>query len=186
MVILDVMMPRMDGWKTLRRIREFSTVPVIMLTGKDADSDQVRGLEDGADDYITKPASVAVIRARVRAALRREKQPVRSNEAKLRFDDDTLVINQHRAEVLVSGNHADLTPTEYRLLMYLISNTGQAIPHREVLAAVWGPGYDDPEVLKIFIFRLRNKLEADPSKPRYIKTKHGRGYYFEGGLLEGD
>jgi two-component system KDP operon response regulator KdpE len=178
LVILDVLMPRMDGWETLRRLRGFSTMPVIMLTGLDSDLDQIRGLEIGADDYVTKPASVAIIRARVRAALRRAKQPSRPAEQTLTFDGGMLVIDQAKGEVTMRGVPADLTPTEYRLLLYLVSNAGQAVPHREVLASVWGPAYDDPEVLKLFISRLRSKIEPDPSQPRYILTQRGRGYYF--------
>lgn len=166
LVVLDVLMPRMDGWETLRRLREFSTLPVIMLTGLDEDLDQVRALEAGADDYVIKPASVAVIRARVRAALRRAKQPPRPEKSTLSFDDGKLVIDQAKKQVSVGGAPADLTPTEYRLLLNLISNAGQAVPHREVLAAVWGPGYDDPAVLKLFVSRLRSKIEPDPSRPR--------------------
>ena len=178
LVILDVVMPQMDGWKTLRKIREISTVPVLMLTGQAADSDQILGLELGADDYITKPASVAVIRARVRAALRRARQPLRPEEPILNFAEGVLVIDQQSGQVRVAGAAVDLTPTEYKLLIYLVSNAGQTIPHREVLAAVWGPGYDDPEILKLFISRLRAKIEPDPAQPRFIRTKRGRGYYF--------
>ena len=170
-------MPRLDGCETLRKIRKTSTIPVLILTGRDTDLDQVQGLDLGADDYITKPTSMAVIRARVRAALRRAKQhPVA--EPVLNFDDGALVIDQQRAEVLINGQPVILTPTEFRLLVYLISNSGKAVPHSEVLAAVWGPGYNDPEVLKIFVFRLRNKIEVDSSHPRYIKIKRGHGYYF--------
>ncbi len=180
LVILDVAMSRMDGWEVLRQLRAFSNVPIIMLTGHDADADQVRGLEGGADDYITKPASIAVIRARVRAALRRDRQPHHTPETELRFSDGELVIHPSSGEVLVRGQPAALTPTEYRLLLYLVSNAGQAQPHREVLAAVWGPEYQDPEVLKLFISRLRKKIEKDPSHPQYIKTRRGFGYYFSG------
>ncbi len=178
LVILDVLMPRMDGWETLRQIREFSTIPVIMLTGLDDELDQVRGLEAGADDYVVKPTSVTVIRARVRATLRRAKQPSRPAEPVLSFDNGNLVVDQARSRVTVCDAPANLTPTEYRLLLYLISNAGQPVPHREILAAVWGPGYDDPEVLKLFISRLRSKIEPDPSQPRYISTRRGHGYYF--------
>jgi two-component system KDP operon response regulator KdpE len=178
LVILDVFMPRMDGWETLRRIREFSIIPVIMLTGLDDDLAQVRGLEAGADDYVVKPTSVAVIRARVRATLRRAKQPSRLAEPVLSFDNGALVIDRAQSRVTVCGAPANLTPTEYRLLLYLVSSAGQPVPHREVLTAVWGPGYDDPEVLKLFISRLRSKVEPDPSQPRYISTRRGRGYYF--------
>jgi len=179
LVILDVIMPRLNGWETLRKIRKTSNIPVLMLTGRDTEVDQIQGLELGADDYITKPSSVAVIRARVRAALRRAKHPRSSNGSILSFDNGALVVDHQREEVLIEGQPVILTPTEFRLLIYLISNIGQAIPHSEVLAAVWGPGYDDPEVLKMFIFRLRSKIESNPSRPRYIKTKRGRGYYFD-------
>ncbi len=178
LVILDVVMPRLNGLETLQKIRKTSSIPVLMLTGRDAELDQVQGLELGADDYIIKPSSMAVIRARVRSALRRAKQPPSPTEPKLVFGDGALVIDQKRSEVYSGGQPAFLTPTEYRLLLYLIANAGQIIPHREMLAAVWGPGYEDPEVLKIFIFRLRAKIEPDPSLPHYIKTKRGRGYYF--------
>jgi len=179
LVLLDVMMPRMDGWATLRQLRALSSVPVIMLTGRDADSDQVRGLETGADDYITKPTSVAVIRARVRAALRRGKQPPLPEEPVLTFEHGALVIDQQKGTVAIHGQLVDLTPTEYRLLRYLASNPGQVLPHREVLASVWGPGYYEPEVLKLFVSRLRNKIEPGALKGRFIKTRRGRGYFFE-------
>ncbi len=178
LIILDIAMPRMDGWEALRRIRAISNVPVIMLTGQDADQDQVRGLETGADDYITKPASIAVIRARVRATLRRDRQPQHLAEEVLHFNNGHLVVHPGSGEVLVNGQPAELTPTEHRLLLYLIANAGQVRPHQEVLAAVWGPDYRDPEVLKLFISRLRKKIESDPAHPHYIKTQRGFGYYF--------
>lgn len=178
LVLLDVMMPRMDGMETLRQLRQFTTVPVIMLTGRDADTDQIKGLEDGADDYILKPASIAVIRARVRAALRRSKKPARPEPPILSFDQGALVIDQVKAEVMLHGVSVELTPTEYRLLMYLVSNAGHPVDHREVLASVWGHGYETPEVLKLFISRLRTKIEPDPGNARYVLTHRGRGYYF--------
>jgi len=179
LILLDVSMPRMDGWETLGKLRKFSDLPVIMLTGYDTDQDQVRGLEGGADDYITKPASVAVIRARVRAVLRRRKQPPRPAQTILTFDEGALIIDQSKAEVIHNGQPAALTPTEYRLLMVYVSNAGHTIPHEEVLAAVWGPGYEEPELVRMVVMRVRNKIEPDPQNPRYLQIRRGQGYYFD-------
>ena len=180
LILLDVMLPGIDGYEVCEIVRldpKWRGIKIIFLSAKGKEEDIAKGMVLGADDYITKPTSMAVIRARVRAALRRAKQhPVA--EPVLNFDDGALVIDQQRAEVLINGQPVILTPTEFRLLVYLISNSGKAVPHSEVLAAVWGPGYNDPEVLKIFVFRLRNKIEVDSSHPRYIKIKRGHGYYF--------
>jgi DNA-binding response OmpR family regulator len=178
LVILDLMLPKMDGYAVCRRIREFSAVPVIMLTARSSQVDMVHGFEVGADDYLTKPFSVTELLMRVQAVLRRSKWP---EEIMVRqgFRAGPIEIDfaQHRVEV--EGQPVKLTPTEYRLLAYLASHANRVIIHRELLRAVWGPEYgDETEYLRVYMRYLRQKLEADPSEPRYLLTQPGAGYMF--------
>lgn len=177
LVILDVMMPKMDGWETLRRIREFSNVPIIMLTAKGEKIDRVRGLEHGADDYLVKPFSMRELKARVRAVLRRVQMPAPSRDSVVSIDGGKLTINFVRREVLVRGERASLTPTEYRLLAFLARNAGRTLPHDTILERVWGYGYAGAtQNLKLYIWYLRQKVEEDPSQPEYIVNERGIGY----------
>lgn len=178
LILLDVMMPDLDGFETLRLIREISTVPVIMLTAKGEEEDRVRGLELGADDYITKPFSPRELVSRVRAVLRRTEMPGKPVHEIIEVDD-RLKIDFDRREVWVEGELVKLRPTEYRLLYHLVKNAGWVVPHEQLLAKVWGYEYrDETHYLRLYINYLRKKLEEDPSSPRYILTERGVGYRF--------
>jgi two-component system KDP operon response regulator KdpE len=178
LVLLDVMMPDMDGFETLRLLREISTVPVIMLTAKGEEDDRVHGLELGADDYITKPFSPRELVSRVRAVLRRTETPSPAAHEPLRVDD-RLTIDFDRREVWVDGRQVKLRPTEYRLLYHLVQNAGWVVPHDQLLAKVWGYEYrEETHYLRLYINYLRQKLELDPAHPQYILTERGVGYRF--------
>ena len=178
LVLLDVMMPELDGFETLRLLREFSTVPVIVLTARGEEDDRVRGLELGADDYVTKPFSPRELVSRVKAVLRRAETPAPAEKATLRIDD-RLSLNFDRREVLVEGRPVKLRPTEYRLLYHLVNNAGWVIPHDQLLAKVWGYEYrEETHYLRLYINYLRQKLEQDPAHPQYILTERGVGYRF--------
>jgi len=178
LVILDVMMPELDGFETLELLREVSDVPVIMLTVKADEEDKVRGLELGADDYVTKPFSPRELSSRVKAVLRRADltAPFEKNIVRI---DDRLTIDFNRREVLVEGKAIKLRPTEYRLLYHLVSNAGWVMPHETLLAKVWGYEYrDETQYLRLYITYLRQKIEKDPAHPEYILTERGVGYRF--------
>ena len=178
LVIMDVMMPEMDGFETLRMLREISTVPVILLTVRSEEEDRIRGLELGADDYITKPFSPRELNSRVNAVLRRAEWPAPPPRTVLQIDD-RLSVDFNRHQVIVNGERIDLRPTEYRLLNHLIQNAGWVVPHDTLLAKVWGYEYrDETHYLRLYINYLRKKIEEDPSTPRYILTERGVGYRF--------
>ncbi len=177
-VLLDVMMPDLDGFEVLKTIREASTVPVIMLTAKGEEDDRVRGLELGADDYITKPFSPRELVSRVRAVLRRTESASSAAHGLIQVDD-RLKIDFDRREVWVDGKLVNLRPTEYRLLYHLVQNAGWVITHDQILAKVWGYEYqDEPHYVRLYINYLRKKLEKDPANPKYILTERGIGYRF--------
>jgi two-component system KDP operon response regulator KdpE len=178
LVLLDVMMPDMDGWTTLRRLREFSDVPVIMLTAIGGEQSLVQGLDSGADDYITKPFGMEELKARIRAVLRRKGLDAGSHSPLLQFDNGQLIIDPASQRVTVRGEVVNLTPTEYRLLLCLAYNAGRVLTSDQILENVWGPGYEDSAAnVKLYIWYLRRKLEADPRQPDYIQTIRGTGYY---------
>jgi len=180
LVILDIMMPGLDGWETCQRLREISDVPIIMLTAKDGEMDMVRGLELGADGYISKPFSTKELLARIQALLRRTRLPSSPTRPAVYTDGD-LVVDFAKHRVTVRGKRVNLTPTEFRLLSCLVRNAGRVIPHEALLAQVWGPEYiGEIQYLKLYIRYLRQKIEEDPSKPQYILTEWGIGYYFRG------
>jgi len=177
-VLLDLMMPRMDGWETCRRIRELSDVPIIMLTALGQDLDKVRGLELGADDYITKPFSLMELSARIRAALRRYKYP--RPVQRLEQIDDHLVIDRARRRAVVDGEMVDLSATEYKVLACLLDHAGCILTHQSLLTQVWGWEYaDETDYLKVYIHHLRKKIEKNPKRPSYIVTERGLGYRFQ-------
>ncbi|MFN8380144.1 MAG: response regulator transcription factor [Anaerolineae bacterium] len=178
-VLLDVMMPELDGFETLRMLREFSSIPVIMLTAKGDENDRVYGLELGADDYVSKPFGPRELSSRIRAVLRRSDRPSTSpGQAVLRIDD-RLSIDFNRHEVIVNGERIKLRPTEYLLLYHLIENAGWTVPHDQLLAKVWGYEYrDEAHYVRLYVNYLREKIEEDPSNPHYILTERGVGYRF--------
>jgi len=178
LIVLDVMMPRMDGWEACRRIREVSDVPIIMLTARGEESEKVRGLKLGADDYVAKPFSLRELEARVEAVLRRTRWPPPTEGAFL-YADEELVIDAERWEVSREGKPLELTATERRLLFYLAENAGRVLTQEQILERVWGPEYvDEVDYVKLYIWRLRQKIEKDPRQPRYIVTERGIGYRF--------
>jgi two-component system KDP operon response regulator KdpE len=178
LVLLDVMMPDMDGFETLERIRSLSSVPVIMVTAKGDEEDRIRGLDLGADDYITKPFSPRELLSRIRAVLRRT-EPSKTQAPAPLMIDEALSIDFPRREVIARGEHIKLRPTEYRLLLHLVENAGWIVPQETLLAKVWGPEYtDDNQLLRLYVTYLRKKIEPDPSNPRYIHTERGVGYRF--------
>jgi two-component system KDP operon response regulator KdpE len=180
LVILDIMMPGMDGWEVCRRLRELSNLPIVMLTARSLKGDVVKGLEAGADDYLTKPFSAAELDARIQAVLRRSNNKNGSNNSRSSFySNGYLSIDFDRRIVTVHGKRVDLTPTEFKLLSCLVRNEGRVLPHRYLLTEVWGPEYaDEVDYVKLYIRYLRLKLEENPSDPAYILTEWGVGYRF--------
>lgn len=177
-VLLDIMMPGMDGYETLRRIRTFSQVPVLILTAKDEEEDRIRGLELGADDYIGKPFGHRELISRIRAVLRRHYTQPPEPQTLVQVDE-RLTIDFARREVLINGERINLRPTEYRLLYHLVQNAGYVMTHEQLLSKVWGPEYhDESHYLRLYITYLRQKIEEDPSSPVYILTERGVGYRF--------
>lgn len=178
LVVLDVMMPKLDGFETLERIREISTVPVIMLTVKAEEEDKIRGLELGADDYVVKPFSPRELSSRIKALLRRAEMPTPVGKTIIRVDDH-LTIDFQGHEVIVDGKPVKLRPTEYRLLYHLVNNAGWVMSHETLLSKVWGHEYrDESHYLRLYVTYLRQKIEPDPANPRYILTERGVGYRF--------
>ena len=178
LILLDVMMPDMSGFETLQHIREISSVPVIMLTVKNEEEDKIRGLELGADDYVTKPFSPRELSSRIKALLRRTEMPTPMEKTMLKIDD-RLSIDFQGHEVWVEGEQIKLRPTEYRLLYHLVNNAGWVMGHETLLSKVWGPEYrDEVQYLRLYINYLRQKIEVDPAHPNYILTERGVGYRF--------
>jgi two-component system KDP operon response regulator KdpE len=178
LIILDVMLPDLDGFEVLRLIRENHEVAVIMLTAKGEEDDRIYGLELGADDYVTKPFSPRELVSRVRAVLRRT-EGARDSTSGLIEVDDRLRIDFDRREIWLDDELVKLRPTEYRLLFHLVQNAGWVISHDQILAKVWGYEYrDEPHYVRLYVNYLRQKLEKDPSNPKYILTERGVGYRF--------
>lgn len=178
LILLDVMMPDLDGFEVLETVREVSNVPVIMLTAKGEEDDRVRGLELGADDYVTKPFSPRELVSRVKAVLRRTEGASGSMHGLIEVDD-RLKIDFDRREIWLEGKLVKLRPTEYRMLYHLVQNAGWVVTHDQLLTKVWGYEYrDEPHYVRLYINYLRQKLEADPSNPKYILTERGVGYRF--------
>ncbi len=177
-VLLDVMMPDMDGFETLKMIRDESTVPVILLTAKAEEDDKVKGLNLGADDYVTKPFSPRELVTRVKAVVRRAELPSQVEKTPIRVDD-RLQVDFNRREVIIDGEAVKLRPTEWRLLYHLMQNAGWVVPHETLLSKVWGWEYrDETQYLRLYITYLRQKIEKDLNRPQYILTERGTGYRF--------
>ncbi len=178
LILLDVMMPDIDGFEVLETVREVSQVPVIMLTAKGEEDDRVRGLELGADDYVTKPFSPRELVSRVKAVLRRTEGATGSMHGLIEVDE-RLKIDFDRREIWLEGKLVKLRPTEYRMLYHLVQNAGWVVTHDQLLTKVWGYEYrDEPHYVRLYINYLRQKLEASPSDPKYILTERGVGYRF--------
>ncbi len=179
MVVLDIMLPDMDGFETLRRIREVSSVPVIILSVRGQEADRVRGLDLGADDYITKPFSPRELISRIKAVLRRTATNPRVERQEVVVDDD-LRIDFDQRKVIVRGKEIKLRPTEYRLLYQLVTNAGRLLTHQTLLSRIWGPEYrGEDQYVRLYITYLRHKIERDPKAPEYILSERGLGYRFK-------
>jgi two-component system KDP operon response regulator KdpE len=179
LVVLDAALPGLDGWQVLERIREFSRVPIIMATARGAETDKIRGLKLGADDYVTKPLSFPELMARIEAALRRAATAPGEQPRRVQHRDLIADLDEHRVYLRQAEVH--LTPTEFRLLVYLLEHAGQLVTHRQVLGAVWGGGYSaDVHLLRMTIRNLRHKLEAVTPGESYIVTEYGLGYRLTG------
>ncbi len=177
-ILLDIMMPGVDGWETCRRLREITNVPILMLTALDRETDVVHGLDLGADDYLVKPFHLSELKARIEAHLRRARMSGWESPYPA-YSDGELYIDLPNREVRLRGRHVSLSPTEFRLLACLVRNAGVVVTHKNLLSEVWGPDYmQDIRSLKLYIRYLRQKIEPDPSQPRYILTEWGVGYRF--------
>jgi two-component system KDP operon response regulator KdpE len=173
LIILDLGLPDMDGLEVVRRLREWSQTPIIILSVREREGDKVAALDAGADDYVTKPFGIGELLARMHAALRRSRQE--SPEPVYRVDG--LEVDMARRRVLIQGQEVQLTPTEYDLLRLLVTHAGKVLTHRQILSKIWGPAYiEQPHVLRVNISNLRRKIEPEPARPRYILTEPGVGY----------
>jgi len=178
-VVLDIMMPDMDGFETLKRIREVSAVPVIFVSVKGEEFDRVRGLDLGADDYMTKPFGPKELVSRIKAVLRRAEPAYPALKPEIVVDDE-LTVNFEQRKVVVRGQEVRLRPTEYRLLYQLVTNAGRLLTHETLLSRVWGPEYrDEDHYVRLYITYLRQKIEKDPKNPKYILSERGLGYRFK-------
>jgi DNA-binding response OmpR family regulator len=175
LIVLDVAVPGLDGWQLIERFREFSRVPILMVTAHGSEAEKVRGLKLGADDYITKPVSFPELMARIEAALRRAATSAPERSRRLRHRDLVVDLDEH--QVHLRGAEVRLTPTEFRLLAYLVAHSGQLVTHRQILGEVWGSGYDrDVHLLRMTIRNLRLRLDAAAPGEPYITTEYGLGY----------
>ncbi|RMF51179.1 MAG: DNA-binding response regulator [Anaerolineae bacterium] len=179
LVILDVMMPYMDGLETIRRIRQQSLTPIIVLSALGEESDKIQALNLGADDYLTKPFGVGELLARVQAVLRRAAWLNNPPQQQTRIVQGDIIADLETHTILVRGTPVEFTPTEFNLLVYLMQNTGKVLPHRNILQQVWGPEYgEETEYLRVYIGRLRQKIEENPARPQHLLTERGVGYTF--------
>lgn len=175
LIILDLGLPDMDGIDVTRQVREWSQIPILILSVREHEQEKVATLDAGADDYLTKPFGTRELLARMRVALRRRLP----DEAKVNFQKDELEIDWNRRSISVHGEEVSFTPTEYELLKMLVQNAGRVITHRQLLLAVWGAGYEqEMHLLRVNLSNLRRKIEPDPTRPRYILTEPGVGYRF--------
>jgi two-component system KDP operon response regulator KdpE len=177
-LVLDIMMPGIDGLEVCRRVREFSQVPIVIITARNAERDVVLGLDAGADDYLTKPFGAQELLARVRAVLRRARLvSTRADSGRATYECGELQIDFSQHQVTLRGRLVPVTPTEYRILSQLAQHAGRVLTHEELLSKVWGPAYkDEAHLLRVNMSRLRDKLEPDRGQPRYILSRPGLGY----------
>jgi DNA-binding response OmpR family regulator len=179
LIILDVMMPGIDGFQVCERIRQYSNTPLIMLTALHQDDQMLKGLESGADDFLSKPINREILLARAKAVIRRGEQSNGYQDA-FNYDDGLLQVDIEKHRVTVKDKQIKLTPLEFRLLAYLASNAGRVLPFKQILDNVWGSAYKgNDDYVHVYVSHLRSKIEKDPKKPRYIVTIHGVGYIFE-------
>jgi two-component system KDP operon response regulator KdpE len=179
LVILETTLPGMDGWEVCERIRTLSDVPIILLTAIEQEEACVRGLRMGADDCVRKPFSLPELAERVEAVLRRSRSASKERNAEVSYADDYLVIDAEQGAVWCDGERVSLTALEQRLLSYMLSNQGRVLTARQILCNVWGYEYaDEMNYVRLYIWRLRQKIEPDPKNPRYVVTEHGLGYRF--------
>ncbi len=177
-ILLDVMLPKLSGFEVCQQIREFSNVPILMLTAKGDDMNKILGLEYGADDYITKPFNILEVKARVKAVLRRSGRTEKAQPSVLTFGD--LKLNEEYRRVYVRDQEINLTSREYEVLELLVSTPGKVYSREELLQTIWGEDYPgDVRTVDVHVRRLREKLEPNPSEPRYVRTKWGSGYFFQ-------
>ncbi len=180
LVILDIMMPEMDGWEVCRQIRQLSDVPVIMLSALQGEDDVVRGLELGAVDYMTKPFSLKILQARINTALRQAENQVPSQPTTT-YNDGYLSIDLERRRVMINEELVKLSVTEFKLLSLLLQNEGRVLTFDEILTSIWGEKHrDNADYVRVYIWHLRKKLEKSPKAPEYLHTEYGVGYRFEG------
>ena len=176
LVILDLSLPDMDGIDILKRLREWSDTPVIILSVRDNEEEKIKALDAGADDYLTKPFSVGELSARIRSALRHSKK---AGDLPSTFQAEDLKLDFVRSQLFLGSEEVSLTPTEYEILKYLIRNAGKVVTHHMLLREVWGIGYEnDPHLVRVNISNLRHKIEKDPAQPEFILTESGVGYRF--------
>ena len=179
LIILDVMMPKMDGWQVCREVRETSKVPIIMLTAKGDDMDKILGLEYGADDYITKPFNILEVKARIKAIFRRNNRNMPEQENQKVIETKGLKIDVDSRRVYIDDKEVNLTAKEFELVYLLVSNPNKVYSREQLLKTIWGPSYPgDARTVDVHVRRLREKIEATPADPKYIHTKWGVGYYF--------
>ncbi len=175
-IILDLGLPDLDGLEIIRRVREWTAVPIIVLSARDQEGDKIKALDLGADDYVSKPFGVGELLARMRAALRHAAIASQQRSEPV-FTLGALQVDLMRRRVSVGGTEVHLTPIEYKLLTTLVRHAGNVVTHRQLLKEVWGPTYEDQaHYLRVFMLQLRRKLEADPARPRYLRTEPGVGY----------
>lgn len=179
-ILLDLMLPVMNGMDVCRQIREFSDVPIIMLTAKGEDMDKILGLEYGADDYITKPFNILEVKARIKAILRRTRAAKKNVEENIIVNGDVRLDKDNR-RVQICGREINLTGKEFELLEFLVANPGKVYGRAKLLQLIWGKDYPgDERTVDVHVRRLREKIEPNPSEPRYVQTKWGVGYYYQG------
>ncbi|MFN8597924.1 MAG: response regulator transcription factor [Anaerolineae bacterium] len=179
LVVLDLMLPQVDGWEVCRRIREMSTVPIIIMTSRRSDEEKVKGLRMGADDYVVKPFNPQELAARIQAVLRRTRLPPPSKTTVMRFSGGDLIVDPANLTVVVDGKPIELTPTEHRILLYLAEHPGQVITIEDIFTSVWGFDTDvNVNNVKWYVWRLRQKLDGETGASRFIFTERGAGYRF--------